>query len=68
MKKSKDEFVHLTIEFVPGICCAHEWRPSRFPGHEECAKCPATCNRGKDGKIEHYSNSRVDYAIPKLVG
>ena len=63
--KSVDD---LSIEFVPGLCCAHDWAPGMAVGHFRCTKCRASCNRGKDGKIEHYSNSSVDYAVPKLVG
>jgi len=59
----------LSIEFVPGLCCDHDWAPGMAPHHFRCTKCRASCNRNpKDGSIEHYSNSSVDYAVPKLVG
>lgn len=40
-------------EFVPGICCAHDWK--EVPGGEYCAKCEAHCQRDEAGRIVLYS-------------
>ena len=40
-------------EFVPGVCCEHNWTG---PSHrQQCDTCGATCSRDEQGKIVTYS-------------
>lgn len=45
-------------EFVPGICCDHEW-VKQFDRSETCMECGATCRRDADGKISLYQRPTV---------
>jgi len=57
-------------EFRSDVCCEHSWVPDESKTSvfdDVCAKCGATCTRGRDGSIEEYdAGVWADYAGGEL--